>query len=790
MTTTKPHSKDSVTGLFDRALALHAQAVLSFKSSSTATSSKSEYAFLQKILQSGTLSDRLSALTLLVQSSPLHNTKALDALRSLAERGKGSGGRGESLKALRCIVDWWVGGGAPDRKLKYFRDQPLTNRNIDDEQLIAWYFEDWLKKYLFSILQILENLAADPLPYVRTQALSLISNLLLNKPEQEHNLLKLLVNKLGDGEKQICSRASYHILQVLQMHPLMKTVVIRELTPLIFAPVSAPTSASGGKNMANEHARYYAAITLNQIFLQPRDTDVALQLIDVYFRMFEDLLNEGKVAEDEEDAHGKLISAILTGVNRALPFAKLDATAESFHKHTDTLFHITHTSTFNISLQSLVLIQHLSSSLASRPGSSSRSRSIVDRYYSALYSSLHDARLTSSSKQTMYLNLLFKSLKTDNNPGRVKSFVRRFVQVLVGGGAGGTEFVVGGLYLLGEMFTTIPGLRELLQDMSTPLTAEDYDPRKRDPQFAHASASPLYELLPLLHHYHPTVALHARQLLASQPITSSPDLTLNTLSHFLDRFVYKNPKKTKSKGASAMQPAASAADGIAVKRLKGEASGGALPNEDTFWKKKEDEVPVDEAFFHKYFTRKICGQVSQNESREKEGSQGFREPSDEDSTDNEHEADEEGSSDTEEDAVWKTMQATMPGEEGDEAFLEEDYDIDDDELLSDPNASSNSTAEGSEGFDEGEIGDSTSFAEGSDDDDLVVVDDIPNGLIEYDGSDAETEQDREWGGISGGDKRKWNDKSQTGRKKRKTLPTFASYEEYARMIEDGPEDDV
>jgi len=72
----------------------------------------------------------------------------------------------------------------------------LTNRNIDDEQLLAWYFEDWLKKYFFSVLQVLENLAADPLSYVRTQALSLISSLLRNKPEQEHNLLRLLVNKL------------------------------------------------------------------------------------------------------------------------------------------------------------------------------------------------------------------------------------------------------------------------------------------------------------------------------------------------------------------------------------------------------------------------------------------------------------------------------------------------------------------------------------------------------------------------------------------------------------------
>jgi len=110
---------EHATGLFDCASALHAQAVLSFQSTSTVTSTKSEYTFLQNILQSGTLSDRLSALTLLVQSSPLHNTKALDALRSLAEKGKGKGGHGESLKALRCIVNWWVGGGAPDHKLKW-----------------------------------------------------------------------------------------------------------------------------------------------------------------------------------------------------------------------------------------------------------------------------------------------------------------------------------------------------------------------------------------------------------------------------------------------------------------------------------------------------------------------------------------------------------------------------------------------------------------------------------------------------------------------------------------------
>ena len=142
-----------------------------------------------------------------------------------------------------------------------------------------------------------------------------------------------------------------------------------------------------------------------------------------------------------------------------------------------------------------------------------------------------------------------------------------------------------------------------------------YDPRKREPEFAHASSSPLWELLPLLSHYHPTVSLHARQLLFSQPLTSTPDLALNTLSHFLDRFVYKNPKKqgSKQKGSSAMQPAAGdAISGGGVRLIKGEVgddlgvnSGGRVTvNDEKWWKRRVEDVPIDQVFFHKYFNQK------------------------------------------------------------------------------------------------------------------------------------------------------------------------------------------
>jgi len=93
-----------------------------------------------------------------------------------------------------------------------------------------------------------------------------------------------------------------------------------------------------------------------------------------------------------------------------------------------------------------------------------------------------------------------------------------------------------------------------------------------------------------------------------------------------------------------------------------------------------------------------------------------------------------------------------------------------------------------------------SLAEASDDEDLVPLDEInPEGLIDYDGSDdagggdSENEE-AEWSGIgvSGIVKKrkrvKGDDKER--KKKLRSLPTFASYEDYARLIEEGPEDDI
>jgi ribosome biogenesis protein MAK21 len=191
----------------------------------------------------------------------------------------------------------------------------------------------------------------------------------------------------GDTDKSVASKASHHVLVLLQTHPAMKAVIVREVASLVLkAPTVAPIDhkrrgGDGDKKgkgkgkavpHANEaganHGRYYGLITLNQVTLTIRDRDVAARLVEVYFEIFRELLDTdmdppaptdpeeadqqnlekitGKVSkwqgrrkgtkftkgkgqqheEEIEQGDSKMISAVLTGVNRAMPFAKLDDT--------------------------------------------------------------------------------------------------------------------------------------------------------------------------------------------------------------------------------------------------------------------------------------------------------------------------------------------------------------------------------------------------------------------------------------------------------------------------------
>jgi ribosome biogenesis protein MAK21 len=134
-------------------------------------------------------------------------------------------------------------------------------------------------------------------------------------------------------------------------------------------PKKSDKAKDAEKTDTINHGRYYGLITLNQITLSTKDAEVAGRLVELYFEVFREVLGEGKQEEEEvvapegemadqvekvagkvekwrgrrkqarpkggrktaiqgeqlvETSEARLIAAVLSGINRALPYAKLD----------------------------------------------------------------------------------------------------------------------------------------------------------------------------------------------------------------------------------------------------------------------------------------------------------------------------------------------------------------------------------------------------------------------------------------------------------------------------------
>ncbi|RYN83891.1 Ribosome biogenesis protein [Alternaria alternata] len=783
----------------------------------------SSHKFMATVMDSGTMEDKVSALTLLVQESPLHTQKAFGQLMGLSQKKS----RNAAMQALAALKDL-LGQGVllpPDRKLKAFARQPgltaaLQGKNVQwkagdklpgalqKTHLIVWAYEDWLKKQYFELLKILETWSNDEVEYSRNRAVTYVWELLKEKPEQEENLLRLLINKLGDKEKKVASRASYLLLQLQNTHPLMKNVIISSIeSDLIFRPNQ------------NGIAKYYAIITLNQTVLSLKEPEVANKLLEIYFSVFLGLLKKqrehekeekrinkyghvqggggqpGKMAKQkaekaatmafkvEDESREKLISAVLTGVNRAFPFAKTDDA--KFEEQLNMIFEVTHSSNFNTSIQAMTLIQQISAT----------KHYSADRFYRTLYESLLDSRLMTTSKHIMFLNLLYRSLKADTSIKRVKAFVKRLLQIIH---MHEPPFICGVLYLVNELIVTFPTIKSMLStpedhaddsgdehyedvdEDKEPTTKKEeekpeqvtYDSRKRDPEHAHADLSCLWELLPLQAHYHPSVHVLASKIVNQEPIKEKPDPTIYTLMNFLDKFSFRNAK-TKAQGvhgSSIMQPMSgtSKAASYLITDRDGDRTHDPL-NSEQFWRRKVDDVRVDEVFFHTYFEK--AGKAKQADKKTKKKDR-RKDDSEEDSGD--------------EDEIWQALVKSRPDVEGDGGDDDDLSDFDMDDMMSDDEAGGmDGGVELNLGSDDGEDVDADEEDEAvgghhqaDDDDDFENFDlDDEDAFMDSD-ADVPVELNLEGDGDEdkeGGKKKK---------RKLKNLPTFASMEDYAKLIGD------
>merc|ERR1719391_987805 len=607
-----------------------------YKASSMKGARKSERQWLETVLKSGTMTDKMSAYLVVMQESPLHHASVLDTLISLVSLKS----RRPCLLAIDTLKDLFLNVLLPpDRKLRSFEWQPFQelttlsggNKDTRDRYLMVWAWEEKLKRSYNSFLEALDMVARDTVEKTKLKALATVAELLGGHPEQEASLLERLVNKLGDPARSVAAKAMYQLTGLLEKHPAMRMVVVTEVERLLY------------RQNINPKAQYYGICFLSTIILDRTNSDeLAARLITIYFSFF-------KVSVTKGEVDTKLMKALLTGVNRAFPYASL--APGTLEEQLGTMHKLVHMVSFNTAIQALTLLHQV---MEGR-------EAVTDRFYTALYRKILDPALSSSSKQVMFLNLLFKAIKADPSEERIRAFIKRLLQVAE---AQPSQLLCGLLFLLSEVLKARPELGNLCnflkeeaggvqkfkdeddddddeehyedvkEEDADPEEAQDaentkvkkedaavvapgwtfkgaagsssahserncYDPTARNPLYCGAGRTALWELERLSNHFHPSAALFASNLLAGQSISYSGDpLGDFTLARFLDRFVFRNPKQNPEKNKPLI---------VLGKRNIYRPSGikAVAPDSVDFRNRDLENVPKDEMFLYKYFNEKV-----------------------------------------------------------------------------------------------------------------------------------------------------------------------------------------
>lgn len=316
--------------------------------------------WMKSVVSTGVLADRMAAMTVLIQDAPVHTLEHIENLVSMVKK---KGSRRMGLMALDTLRELLLSNLLPEhRKLRSFPQHPFDeleekasgNRDSRDRRLILWYFEHLLKHHVAEFVVALDLVAHDTVAATKAKALATAHELLCNRPEQERALLIQVVNKLGDPEYKTAAKASYLLETLLHKHPNMKVVVCCEVERLMFRPNISPK------------AQYYAVCFLSQVMLSHDEAELASKLITIYFSFF-------RACIKKKDIESKMLSALLSGVNRAYPYAS--SGDEKVKEQLDTLFKVVHLVKFNTAVQALMLLFQVMDS----------QQSISDRYFVALY---------------------------------------------------------------------------------------------------------------------------------------------------------------------------------------------------------------------------------------------------------------------------------------------------------------------------------------------------------------------------------------------------------------------
>jgi hypothetical protein len=151
---------------FTKAQRLYDSQSTLYESLERSSKSKSDLDFISTVLKSGTFSDKLSVLVLMVSQEPLLKFKHFKTLVGMLGKPRNVGG------VLDSIGDLLVNNLIPKTyPLIYFHEQKV-NTDTNDESLIRFYFEHLLKteytNFIKSMTVLYDNILGNSSEWIRT----------------------------------------------------------------------------------------------------------------------------------------------------------------------------------------------------------------------------------------------------------------------------------------------------------------------------------------------------------------------------------------------------------------------------------------------------------------------------------------------------------------------------------------------------------------------------------------------------------------------------------------------
>lgn len=430
-------------------------------------------------------------------------------------------------------------------------------------------------------------------------------------------LLSMLVNKLGDPSAKVASKALFHLTEVSYKHPAMCGVIANETEKLLF------------RQNITEHAQHFTLCFLAQL-VPHGNIDVCTKLVNICFSFFKILVNKGTINSRTMQAILRCLKHAIRDVvsaNEANPGIDNGFMSKDTQ---DTIYRLIHFADIPTSMQTLALLLQVMTVI--------KTGSQQDRFYNALYKKILDPKLgTCGAKFSgLFLHIVHKAIHIDTNTSRAQAFIKRLLQVSLYFPAQmlcGTLIVINKIVKSRpelnkfeivvkkefnddndsnddeEHYADAPDEDESgdknesvvknepatngdadvkpkaaswyhanhknSASKGSQISAVKYNPLNRVPAFAGAEFVLRTELCALLNHYHPSVRVFAQNLIDNISIQFYGDPIKDfSLTQFLDRFVFKNPKKPEEKKADSIvqavhkkQYAAHGSRGQSIKQL-------------------------------------------------------------------------------------------------------------------------------------------------------------------------------------------------------------------------------